>query len=397
MSENNHNEADALFATRRKKQQDEEAQRAAQRAEEERLAELERQRQQVQEDIKKLETLQALQKQQAEMEAQKAQAEREALAAQKAQAEAEAQRVRAQAEAEAQRVRAEREALAAQKAKAEQEAKKAREEQQAIALKKAQEERDAIRAQKAAQKAQAEADKEARKALKEESGTETAGKAPFNIKKFLPFIIGGVVVVAAVVVILVLKPFSSDKKEQKGNDQPSSGTQEYEGDYYTALSQELADVDWYRNTDYDKGITYVYPSVFTAGTDDEGDPLYTYYDEYTLQNIEMQIYPFHVTDDNRYDLLDDDHVREVLSNGMFDQGASDFTIDLNNGVYIAAGDLDDIGYGEEMPVIIFGMKGDLALELDIKITREGDGYERYIDIDDLKYMFDVIFGQLTVG
>ena len=54
MSENNHNEADALFATRRKKQQDEEAQKAAKLAEEERLAELERQKQQVAEEIKKL-------------------------------------------------------------------------------------------------------------------------------------------------------------------------------------------------------------------------------------------------------------------------------------------------------------------------------------------------------
>ena len=54
MSENNHNEADALFATRRKIQQDEEAQKAAKLAEEERLAELERQKQQVAEEIKKL-------------------------------------------------------------------------------------------------------------------------------------------------------------------------------------------------------------------------------------------------------------------------------------------------------------------------------------------------------
>jgi flagellar biosynthesis GTPase FlhF len=69
MSENNHNEADALFATRRKKQQDEEAQKAAKLAEEERLAELERQKQQVAEEIKKLETLQALQKEQEEKKA----------------------------------------------------------------------------------------------------------------------------------------------------------------------------------------------------------------------------------------------------------------------------------------------------------------------------------------
>ena len=66
MSENNHNEADALFATRRKKQQDEEAQKAAKLAEEERIAELERQKQQVAEEIKRLETLQALQKEQEE-------------------------------------------------------------------------------------------------------------------------------------------------------------------------------------------------------------------------------------------------------------------------------------------------------------------------------------------
>jgi len=86
---NENNEADALFATRRKKQQDEEAQREAQRLEQEKLEELERQRKAMAEDIKRLETLQAEQKAQAEQNALEAQKAREAqealLAAQAAQ------------------------------------------------------------------------------------------------------------------------------------------------------------------------------------------------------------------------------------------------------------------------------------------------------------------------
>ena len=66
MSDNNNNEAEALFATRRKKQQDEEAQKAAKLAEEQRLAEIERQKQEVAQEIERLEKLQAQQKEQEE-------------------------------------------------------------------------------------------------------------------------------------------------------------------------------------------------------------------------------------------------------------------------------------------------------------------------------------------
>ena len=81
MSENN--EADALFATRRKKQQDEEAQKAARIAEEKRLAEIELQKQEVAKEIERLEKLQALQK---------AQEEEQRLSAEKAKADEEAQK-----------------------------------------------------------------------------------------------------------------------------------------------------------------------------------------------------------------------------------------------------------------------------------------------------------------
>ena len=56
------NEADALFATRRKRQQEAEA-------EKERLEELDRQKQQVAEEIKRLENIRALQEEDAKQQA----------------------------------------------------------------------------------------------------------------------------------------------------------------------------------------------------------------------------------------------------------------------------------------------------------------------------------------
>ena len=73
MSENNHDEATALFATKRKKIQEEEAQKAAQKAEAERMAELENQKRQVADEIKRLEALKAEQKAQEEKRAQEEQ------------------------------------------------------------------------------------------------------------------------------------------------------------------------------------------------------------------------------------------------------------------------------------------------------------------------------------
>ncbi len=106
MSDNNTNEADALFATKRKRLQEEEAQKAALKAEEERRAELELQKQQVAEEIKRLETLQAQQKEQEERRALAEQKEREereakeALKAKKAEKAAEKAAVKAEKSAE---------------------------------------------------------------------------------------------------------------------------------------------------------------------------------------------------------------------------------------------------------------------------------------------------------
>ena len=121
MSENNNNETAELFATRRKRLQEEEAQKNAQKAEEERLAELERQKQEVAEEIKRLESLQEKQKELEEKqrlaEEQRAQKERE---------EREAQEAKKAREAEA--IRKEREEKAAKKEAARKEAKESKEE-----------------------------------------------------------------------------------------------------------------------------------------------------------------------------------------------------------------------------------------------------------------------------
>ena len=365
---------------------------------------LERQKQQVAEDIKRLEALQALQKEQAELEAQRAQAEREALAAQKA-----------QAEAEAQRVRAEREALAAQKAQAAQEAQRARAEQIMLAEQKARAEKEAQKALKAQQKAMAEqkaqADKEARQALNAEQGDEwdegdtgsssasekitaakpaAAGVSP--LKKYLPFILGGVGVVAVVIVVLIVTGvFSSKDKEPD----PSSYSDEYE---YASLTDELASVDWYRETDQSSGISYVYPSSFDKYEDESGEYFY-YFDPETYQSVTMRVYPIMVDDDNRYYLLDKDYILDSLGSIMENKGISVYYRGTyGDNIWYAGESLDDVYGGESISMVVFGMKDkEYTLQASITYNREETATQRYISEDDLLYLFYKMVENLSVG
>ncbi|MCR5768073.1 MAG: hypothetical protein K6G45_06235 [Lachnospiraceae bacterium] len=404
MSENNNNEAESLFATRRKKQQDEEAQRAALKAEEERLAELERQKQQMAEELKKLEELQQLQKQQAEMEAQRAQAEREALAAQKA-----------QAEAEARRVREEREALAAQKAQAQIEALRAREEQQALARQQAQAEKEAQKALKAQQKAteqkaaeqraaeqralreqQAKAAEEAGEAMEAVKPQKPAAQGSFDIKKYLPFILGGVgVVVVVVVVLLVTGVFSSkDKKGGSNYDNEDLAGFVSSGSFGT----DIVDIDWYRESGRFE-TSFVYPTFFDEYTDDAGDTFYYFFDEASGQSVEMRVYSGVLDEDNKYQLLDEDYIMNGIESGMTDMGATSYVFnEQGNNIWYANNSLDDQGVDGEMAAVFFGIKDkSYYIEVDFKVTHEYSDSVRYIDIEDLVDMFEIMVDRLSVG
>ena len=65
MSDNNHNDAESLFATRRKQQQDADAQKAAQLAESEKFAELQRKKREMEEEISRLQSVKDKQEEQA--------------------------------------------------------------------------------------------------------------------------------------------------------------------------------------------------------------------------------------------------------------------------------------------------------------------------------------------
>ena len=400
MGEDNHNEAESLFATRRKKQQDEEAQRAAQKAEEERLAELERQKQQVEEDLKKLEELKALQKQQADLEAQRAQAEREALAAQKAQAEAEAQRVRAereafarakaQAELEAQKAREEQRAIAAQQAKAEKEAQKAlRAQQREAALQKAQEEAAAAqqaRAEAAAQqraKAENEIEKDGTTSPLTVDSPKTPGSAPGAKKKLLPFILAGVGVIAAVVVAIIVINAVSGSKDKKGS-----------GSEFASLLQE---VDWYRKTD-DSGVSFVYPSIFDEGIDYENDnqEYYYYINEESGQIVSMFVRPMIASGEESMEEAD---AVEILDYYAASNGLTDYNIYRSgDNIWYICTSFEDVDEPESICGMYIGNKDDdIFLTVIFDVTRENEGSGRFVDSGDMLTLFKQIFDHLSVG
>ena len=291
MSENN-NEADALFATRRKKQQDEEAQKAAKIAEEEKMAELERQKQEVAEEIKRLETLQALQK--------------------------------------------------------EQEEKKAQLEQK-------------VKAEKA------------------------ASKAPFDIKKYLPFILIGAGALVVIIVVVIIIAVSSKPGKSK--------------DSFASYAQSA---DWYRQNNADKGLAYAYPSVFGEGEDEEfGEDydIYYYYDEKSGQALEMAVCPS--VSDEALDLMysSEKLVKLGLTQTFEEEtGSTDYKFEkYGDNKYYITNSLDTIGEDDYMTSIFVGKKDDMYLEAYFYVSPSDEGKSRYIDFDDILEIFDVMLTHMSIG
>ena len=325
MSDNN--EADALFATRRKKQQDEEAQRAAQQAEKERLEELERQRQAMVEDIKRLETLQAEQKAQAEQNALEAQKNREA----------------------------QEKLLAAQAA-----------------------------------------EKEAKKAEK---------KAAFEnspLKKYLPFIIAGAGVLVLIIVIVVVISMSSKKDDKKSDADQDQYT---EDDVTYTLADDMEVSEWRRIQNDTLGVSFICPEMFVM---DEESSLpeggyYEFvfkeelpgYDDYVGQNLKPATYKVF------YMFVNDDVIKESLMEIINEIGLNkdlyEIEKDKTSGLSYTKMDIDKLGAGEPFYVEFIGQKGDIAVGFTFYSIREQAGNDRYVGMDDLLYIAQVIFNSLSVG
>ncbi|MBP5159237.1 MAG: hypothetical protein ILP10_02950 [Lachnospiraceae bacterium] len=304
MTDNQNNEAEALFATRRKKQQDEEAQRAAKLAEEERLAELERQKQQVTEDIKRLESLKELQQQQAEADAQRAQAEREAL---------------------------ERERELARQAAAE------------------------------------------RKAAKKASGEKP------DIKKFLPFIIGGAALVVVVIVLIATGVFSSGKKKSENS-----------------LSNIVANGDWYRVTDEQSGVSYVYPALFD---NEDSIPESGFYTMTDVNSDQVLIYTIMIQALTEEQLADADKLDAAVDKIMEEYGVKNYDVkEYKDGIVYAECPWDDYKPGEYNTCTVGTIDKDGFMLLSLfEISKEREGVERTIDIDDALFIFEKMVENTSLG
>lgn len=204
------NEADALFATKRKKQQEEQA-------EQERREEMSRKKAEMEAEIRRLEEEARRQKEQQEEARRQAEEEARRVKKEAEEAEARAERAREMAE-EARRkqeeVRREEERRFQEKREEE---KKTRERaaQEKARAKQEEAERAEERKREAAEKRAAKeaAKAEARSAVKEKPvrpGREKADIQPGKKLPVLPLAIGGVVVAAVLVICLVL--FSGGKK-----------------------------------------------------------------------------------------------------------------------------------------------------------------------------------------
>ena len=335
------NEADSLFATRRKKIQDEEAQREAQRAEQERLEELERQRQAMLEDIKRLEDIQA---------EQKAQAEKNALEAQRAQ-----------------------------------------------------------------------------EALKsKEAGPSAKGDSP--LKKYLPFIIIGASAVLITVVVIILvnvlsKPkddknaagtgdgnITAEKKQSdsvasKGN--PSKSDSDVIDDYDSEIQGADSDTNsetlkdllsrsvWYRLDDSGSDSSFIYPSIFDEMVDLEEDGAYVfrYRDSGSEQRIDISIAVFKMEEDITYS--EEDYLS--LLGMMAMDGDVSGAIQKDENIWYITESFDDKQFGDEVLTVYIGKKDDKFIEFYSAVTREDVGSRRYIDFEDVDYIFGMMYDSVSVG
>ena len=386
----NDSEVDVLFATKRKRQQAEEAQKEAQRAEEERIQELERQKKQMLEDIQRLE---------AEKAQQAAEAEQAAIAARAAQAEREAQAARAAQEAEAARA-----ARAAEAARLAQEAQAAK---------------AAMKAQKAAEAEQRAAAKAMAKA--------SAPAQPGGIKKYLPFIIAGAVAVIAIVVVIIVIATSgsksSDKKtadnETSDKGKKSSGienmsdppededyeeqgdeTQEYDEDYGQTIDSVIADAEWTYVVDETSGRGFQYPACFDMFPD-SGDGYYQFnYNGNSSQGIGMALVLNYLGEEELKKFIgssqdDRNHYGNYLVNtAMQNSGVAsgEYTIDsftdrFGQETYYAYTAFDTASSNGNMYAAFVTWQDGCIIQFFFVVSKEADGHPRFADFGNLTNVY----------
>lgn len=333
------NEADSLFATRRKKIQDEEAQKEAQRAEKERLEELERQRQAMLEDIKRLENIQAEQKAQAEKNAQDAQRVQESLKS-------------------------------------------------------------------------------------KEAGKTVKGDSP--IKKYLPFIIIGASAVLITVVVIILVNVLSKPKNDKAATDTGNGnitaekdpvaskgkisesdpaeTEDYDSEIQGGVSdmeqETLKDLlsrsVWYKLDDSGSESSFIYPSIFSEQMDleEDGDYVFTYNDPDSGQIIEIAFSVLKMGEEA--ELSEEDYYTILGMLISVDEVESKAVQKAENIWYITES-FDDKQAGDQVLTVYSARKDDKFVEFYAAVSKEDVGCRRYIDFEDVDYIFDMMFDSVSVG
>jgi len=340
------NEADALFATRRKRQQEAEA-------EKERLEELDRQKQQVAEEIKRLENIRALQEEEARQQAE------------------EQKRLEIQRQYE--------------------------EEQERIAQAKREEFMNKSMAVK----------------VKPEKvpGPASGGT---NSKKLLLY--GGIalgVIVIAVVIIIIISANSGKKKsdsssedsgkksaendsryeEDEGGDYGDHGDYDDEegnsadedGDGYVSFKEKTSSYNYVTasipGTDASRNATFVYPDFFKEYSDSQGNSMFACYDETSEQYVYFRYKVIFLENDLSAAIADSERVQEI--NNTLQQSISldnigdslledyrelgnESELDLSEYRVYTLGDayvegmttFDDCAYGDVIPMVLVRVKGD---------------------------------------
>jgi hypothetical protein len=392
----NDSEVDVLFATKRKRQQAEEAQKEAQKAEEERIQELERQKKQMLEDIQRLE---------AEKAQQAAEAEQAAIAARAAQAEREAQAARAAQEAEAARA-----ARAAEAARLAQEAQAAK---------------AAMKAQKAAEAEQ----RAAAKAMAKASAPAQAG----GIKKYLPFIIAGAVAVIAIVVVVIVIATSgskssetktadndtgsksksnienmSDPPEDEGYEGEGEEIQEYDEDYGLTLDKVLDESEWIYVVDESTSRGFYYPDCFDMSQANGGANYQFSYNGSSTQEVWFNIEFEYLGEEGLKSYIgstqdDRNHYGNYRVNSIMQQGGidpSEYTISSETDpygqeIYYAYTAFDTPSSDGNMYVVYVTWQDGCVITFKAIISKEAEGHSRFADLGDITELYGVILKTIT--
>lgn len=372
------NEADALFATRRKRQQEAEA-------EKERLEELDRQKQQVAEEIKRLENIRALQEEEAKQQAE------------------EQKRLEIQRQYE--------------------------EEQERIAQAKREEFINKSMMSKA-----------------EKVPRETSGGT--NSKKlFLYGGIALGVVVLAVVIILIISLNSGDKKKSDSssddtgkktaendknyeedesddlgeNDYPddddNGNSADADGDGYVSFKEKTGSYNFVTasvpGVDASRNATFTYPDVFTGYLDSKGNTIFGYYDDTSEQQIFFRYSLIFLENNLSAVIADSEKVQEL--NDILQQSVSleniqnslleDYQelgfqseLDLSEYMVFTLGDayvegmtnFDERAYGDVIPMVLVRVKDDFEAIATFYVSVGDVGDPVLFRDEDVEKLFEIM-------